>query len=141
MSLWFWHASWLHVEPSWECFFLHCFFQVHASASQEDSGFSQAGVCPCYWLLAHVATAFVCLTGFAARLHLFQSIFPAPSLACHCHPLNICNSSLRLLTVSTRFGGVSTTLLSSDSSSLLWELSPHSWWVTILLLIACLGSH
>jgi hypothetical protein len=39
---------------------------------------------------------------------------------------------MRLLTVSAKYGGVSTVLLSSDSSYLLWEILPNSWCVTIL---------
>jgi hypothetical protein len=50
--------------------------------------------------------------------------------------LQICSLTMRLLTVSARSGGVSTDLLSSDSSSLLWEPSSTSWCVTIL----CVGS-
>ena len=46
--------------------------------------------------------------------------------------LQLFNSTTRLLIVSARFGGVPIALLSSDSSSLLWEPSPISWGVTIL---------
>jgi hypothetical protein len=42
------------------------------------------------------------------------------------------NSTMRLLTVSFKSRGVSIVLLSSDYSSLLWDISPNSWCVTIL---------
>jgi hypothetical protein len=38
---------------------------------------------------------------------------------------------MRLLTVLAKFGGVYTALLSSNSSSILWEISPNSWYITI----------
>jgi hypothetical protein len=47
---------------------------------------------------------------------------------------------MKLLRVSDKFGVVSTALLSLDSSSLLWEISPNSWCVTILYVVVFLQS-
>jgi hypothetical protein len=69
----------------------------------------------------------------------FISVCFSCSIILSLSTLKICSFSLRLITILAIFGGVSTTLLSSNSSSLLWELSPYSWCVTILSLIPLSG--
>jgi len=100
------------------------------------------GWCLSMLLVAGPCCNFLCMDDRLCRKTEFISVcFSYSFIRLSLSTLKIFNSSLRLLVVSTRFGGVSTTLISLDYSSLLWELSPHSWWVTILFLIACLGSH
>jgi len=118
------HVFWNLVVPYLKYFFLY--FCLLSLAFEFLVGFvsSWTKSSQFHYLLVHVETIFEYWKGFVAVLHLIQFVFLA--LWWDFHYQQLWSSTIRILTVSAKLGRVSIILLSSDSSSLLWEVSSIS---------------